>query len=308
MKKDELEEFVHRHNIDIIALNETHLNANLNFKLPNFTTYRSDRITPSGGSAILVKTGIKHYSEGPITGLDHIEANSIVLLDSNHRKIRLTSVYGSPRKFLTTQTLNSLFKIDLPIVAMGDFNAEHASWNSRTENKRGTKLLKYAINNNIHVESSTSPTYYSRIRPNDPPDWLDVAATRGVNLKIIDSICDLTSDHVPVLAELQLDKNLPIRTIKKTDWDEFTLNLHNNISISRIKNTADLDAATETFTTKIQDAMNTATTFITLSNSNRLGLPPWLQEQIKERNKARKTYQLTKDPTDKRIYYDKMYA
>lgn len=193
-KKDELHEFIQRHDLDVIALSETFLEPSKKFSYPNFSTYRSDRGSYGGGTAILIKSCINHYAEGPITGLTNNEANSIVLITNDNKKIRLISIYGL-HKTLTTDDLNKIFKDDLPLIVVGDFNCKHISWNSTKTNNRGRKLLDYAIKNHIITHVFLSPTYYSETRPQD-------AASRDAVINIIDAVVDLSSDHVPVLAEI----------------------------------------------------------------------------------------------------------
>ncbi|GFT92316.1 hypothetical protein TNCV_1835811 [Trichonephila clavipes] len=61
----ELQDFINKHSLDIILIQETHLRPGVNFKIANFTTYRNDRTPPttqaSGGTAILVKSSVKQH-------------------------------------------------------------------------------------------------------------------------------------------------------------------------------------------------------------------------------------------------------
>lgn len=48
-KLAELEEFALRHNIDIITVNETQLTSGYSANLPNYISYRADRLHAEGG-------------------------------------------------------------------------------------------------------------------------------------------------------------------------------------------------------------------------------------------------------------------
>ncbi|GFQ79528.1 hypothetical protein TNCT_33071 [Trichonephila clavata] len=64
-RKIELQDFINKHSLDIILIQETHLRPGVNFKSPNFTTFRNDRTPipthPSSGTAILIKSSLKHH-------------------------------------------------------------------------------------------------------------------------------------------------------------------------------------------------------------------------------------------------------
>jgi len=75
-RKLELEHFRSQHGVDICLLIETFLNPGQAFRLPNYVCHRTDRPTAGGGTAILVRRGIVHYSV-PVPVLTHLEATAI---------------------------------------------------------------------------------------------------------------------------------------------------------------------------------------------------------------------------------------
>lgn len=85
-KRNELEEFIHRQELDLIAVNETHLNPCNQLNLANFYTYRNDRDGEGGGTAIIIRRNIQHYEEGKMEGMHHLEANSIMLQPKKWQK------------------------------------------------------------------------------------------------------------------------------------------------------------------------------------------------------------------------------
>lgn len=60
-----------------------------------------------------------------------------------------------------------------------------------------------------------------------------------------------------------------------------------------------IDTAVKAFTSTIYNAMNASSSEISPTNSNRLALPSSTQQLVKERNKARKTWQTSRNHRDK---------
>ena len=75
-KKDEFVHFIKTKNIGVAMISETFLNPGSKFSITNFTTYRNDRPTLGGGTAIVVKRGIEHF-EAVLPTLNSIEATSM---------------------------------------------------------------------------------------------------------------------------------------------------------------------------------------------------------------------------------------
>lgn len=106
-KHSELLRFTIKHKIDILLLNETYLNSNNQFKLPNFHTYRSDHLTlgrsKCGGTAILIHHKFTHNH----VHTDSIE-NTIIHTVFKEKELRLGVLYKSHRKTLLTNDLDNL--------------------------------------------------------------------------------------------------------------------------------------------------------------------------------------------------------
>jgi hypothetical protein len=75
-RKLELGHFLSQHGVDICLLSETFLKPGQAFRLANYVCHRTDRLTAGGGTAILVRRGIVHYSV-PVPGLTHLEATAV---------------------------------------------------------------------------------------------------------------------------------------------------------------------------------------------------------------------------------------
>lgn len=80
IKKQKLEiiSLLNELNVDIMCVNETHLNTQDRFNIPNDHTYRYDRPTRRGGTAIIIKRSISHR-QVDLPALEQIEAIAIIL-------------------------------------------------------------------------------------------------------------------------------------------------------------------------------------------------------------------------------------
>ena len=118
----------------------------------------------------------------------------------------------------------------------GDFNAKHQSWGSWLVTPRGAALYKAIKKASAYSLSDGSPTYW----PTDPekiPDCIDFYILKGISINYtkVQTLCDLTLDHSPVLLELSsrlLCKNkAPKPTSKHTDWDWYWKEIDQNINM-----------------------------------------------------------------------------
>ncbi|GFQ98496.1 hypothetical protein TNCT_263661 [Trichonephila clavata] len=86
--KIELQDLINKHSLDIILIQERHLRPGVNFKIPNFSTFRNDRTPipthPTGGTAILIKSSLKHHHI-PTPLLGAVEATAVDLTPPPHR-------------------------------------------------------------------------------------------------------------------------------------------------------------------------------------------------------------------------------
>ncbi|KAK9738169.1 zinc finger associated protein [Popillia japonica] len=104
---------------------EAHLNPLKT--IPDYFTYRADRLTGRrGGVALLVK---KHIEQSPIyvPGLHSLEVVGAQILVRGLGPLRLFSVYVPPGRDPVWSKLDPLFSGDIPVLAAGDYNAKHSS-------------------------------------------------------------------------------------------------------------------------------------------------------------------------------------
>ena len=96
-KRKELELYLKKNTIDIIALNETFLTKTINFKIQGYDTIRNDHSTGlRGGVAFLVKHGLvvnKEFRNADFNTITQNEALPINLELSCNQNLTLAIIY-----------------------------------------------------------------------------------------------------------------------------------------------------------------------------------------------------------------------
>lgn len=287
--RNELEEFIDRHHLDVVLVSETKLRAaTRDPNIPGFTLVRTDRPTgPGGGTAIYIRKILKFYvAEKP--DLRHLEATGVTVVTESG-PLRLFACYNRPGLPLLESDLRALVGGPAPAIAAGDFNAKHKDWNSRTTNPSGKTLHRFSEDNfDVVIMAPVGPTYhnYSTGRP----DILDVAVVKNVANQIqLTAVNELCSDHSPVLMHVGNEANEPeVICYRPINWENFTTHVDENFGpIPRIDSAAALDAAVQMFETKVQEAIAAATRVFPQPRQRRT-IPQRIVDLIKEKNRARR--------------------
>ena len=299
------EVFLNCHDIDICLLTETHLTSNTVFNIDNYQVYNAicPGDTARGGSSLIIKNSLDHFEFGKIESLEM--QMFIIQLTSLKQKINIASIYCSPTCRLKKENFTPiLIELGDRFILGGDFNAKHLDWGSRVTLIRGKELRKAIKELGCNFHSSGNPTYWPTDR-NKIPDLVDFFISKKVspNFISIEDSYDLNSDHSAVI--LHLSENIvkkatkPSLTNSSTDWISFKLELESKIILpTAINSSEDLDHISENFIKQIQDAAWANTK---QSNSKKINksYPSYILTKIKEKRKARKRWQQSRDPADK---------
>ena len=139
-KRKELELYLKKNVLDLIALNETFLSKKHNFKIPGYDTIRNDHSTGQGGGvAFLVTNGLvvnKEYRNDDFNIITENEALAIELELSNNQNLTLATIYcpsGNPNLSLF-QTVNN------NVMFVRDFNSKLESFGCAKKNTSGPML------------------------------------------------------------------------------------------------------------------------------------------------------------------------
>lgn len=309
-RTQELEIFLRINNIDIALVSETHFTEKSYFKINGYDTFWTNHPSERarGGSAIIIKNNIKYHKQEDIHE-DCIQA-TIVNIQFNNQEVNIAAAYCPPKTTPTYPQWIEIFeKLGSRFIIGGDFNTKHTAWGSRLITPgKGNGLLNAIKNKNCRYHSGRKPTYW----PTDTkkiPDLLDFFITKGIsenNLEM-ESIVDLTSDHTPVLLNLNaaviLKKKKLNLTNKHTDWELFRKVVEESINLkTSLKTKHELDQQTERFISLIQDAAKKATPELKPAPIQEVNYPAEIRDLIKERRKARSFWHRSRNARDKNYF------
>lgn len=295
-QKEELADFLEEHHVDIIAIQETQLKPGIRFTMPNYTVYRRDREDRRGGGlAILVKRNLK-FTLLPSPNTTTVEAlQGKIQMASQY--IIIQSVYKSPHLPLPADDLDEMFnEPHIPIIAVGDYNAKHNTWNRGPQNAAGITLFNYSQTHNLLIHHTNSPTHYNNHAQYNP-STIDLAVTKNFTLPLNLSVQhQLNSDPLPVIINIGPPcAALPNPPTNFINWPHFRHFLdHSTGPIPRITNNETLEAAIQKLTS---NAITIATLTRNVSNPTRLPpLPRDLKNKIRHKNQLLKRARSTQNP------------
>lgn len=154
----ELKAFIINNDIDIMLISETRFIKRSYIKIPNYMIYSTNHPdgTAHGGTAIIIKSTIKHYELNPYS-TDYLQATSLSVMDW-HGPLTITAIYCPPRHSINSEQYTQFFStLGNRFLAAGDYNAKHTHWGSRLITPKGRQLLAAMVNKNldyIHIQVS----------------------------------------------------------------------------------------------------------------------------------------------------------
>lgn len=311
-RRQELETFLNIEKIDIALISETRFTPKTHVSFKDFKIYTT--VHPSGnshgGTAVIIKNNIKHYPlEEYCT--EKIQATSIKVVYS---KVETTfsAVYCPPRHTITAQDFSVYFStLSSRFICAGDWNSKHVHWGSRLTSTRGRQLKNAIEHMKLEAISGGTPTYWPTDR-NRTPDLLDFFILKNIDINFtkIESLIDLTSDHTPVILNLNSTVSLvehPSRLYspRTTNWEIYKQIVTTEIDLkNKISTVQDLEHDIEELNRTIHVAANLAT-----KKKKGKGSPPKhnsypkeIKEKIQERRRLRKVWHSTGYPCDKTAF------
>ncbi|KAG7296733.1 hypothetical protein JYU34_020641 [Plutella xylostella] len=307
--KSEVEAFINVNHIDILLISETHFKENTIFSIPRFNVYHTNHPdgTAHGGTAVLIKSCIKHYPL-PSFCTEQIQA-STVAIQQRGGYLNVSSVYCPPKhKIDESRFKDYLTTLGPRFIAGGDWNAKHTHWGSRLITTRGRELKKSIDSLKLTTLSSNEPTHWPT-DPNKRPDLIDFFVIRGLSTLHLqpESSLDGSSNHTPVILTL----NTPITNRKfaerlyneKTDWDGFRNYIEENINLKmKLKNSDDIEVATRYITNLIQNACWRFTHFTERVHKQSKNLSALIKNMILEKRRLRRIWHNSRHPDDKTAF------
>lgn len=313
----ETSNFLNSNNITICLVTETWLKHSDSFSLNNYTIYRNDRFEKKpnnrnngGGVAIGIRNDIQH------TQLPHLKTKIIESVGIKVSGIHIYSVYF-PGSRLSPDKLTN-FKNDLVKLTSsrrsyflgGDLNAKHRFWNCVKGNKAGNILYNEMLTRNLTIHHSMTPTFFPPQANKSRPSTIDFAISDGLHLiHNIHTINALSSDHVPVLFEVETSmalqsKSLLKRNYSKANWRTFRESIESNISNNEmhphsLQTRPLINTAIRNLTSYINEAEDIAIPLQKV-RMNSVTLDPETLSLISIRNCLRRQAQRTSSPSIKK--------
>ena len=306
-KKAELSEFISSHDPDVVLLQETKLTTDdPTPSFEGFNVVRKDRIYPRGVSArgggllTLIKKGIAYRHNASTPSNHMVEILTVEIISTRKTSVFISNVYISPARGSAEDGRDQ--RVDLSIIPVGhkhiiagDFNAHSSSWDPYiAPDARGGLVEDWIDENDLVVINNGEATRYARNDFQSPTSAPDLTIVHGTmaHLTTWKAICDLGSDHIPLI--FTFNEPFPIPKNKtsvrpnfnKANWDLFKLSI-----------TTDLEASSTEYTAKRMLEVWTSA----LTKVARLAIPskvrrkrhtPWMNSHIKrlkkERNRLRR--------------------
>lgn len=296
----ELIDFLNRFKIDIMLVNETKLSVKDRFRIRNYTCERYSRDNAAGGVMILVRNNIPYK----VVKTMHSVIENVCIKLANG--IHLISVYNRPSIQYTKKDIDTLLKISDKVMVVGDLNSRHKAWNCHINNKNGRTLYSYSQMNNCSILFPDEPTHYPENR--GTPTTIDIIVSKNIKNNSDPKVLnELNSDHRPVIFTIgQLESNgiteHEIYNYKQADWSKFRDILNTNIKINnKIYTKENVDEEILKLTYNIEVALKK------IANKNKIkreeeDIPERIVKLINQRNKNRRQWQKTRNPTHKIIY------
>ena len=294
----ELRELLCRLKIDIALISESHLKPNQRVSVPNYLQYRTDRLDGrGGGTAIFIKKNINH-AEIPIPDNINIETTLIKIISASG-DVYVAACYNPPQNDLVQEDFLFLSSLQGRIIAAGDFNAKHSTWNCVATNKNGRILSNISDNLGLIIKAPQTPTHIPRFQAHRA-DILDIVVLKNAIISDeVEVLHELSSDHSPILFSWGTcyEENSVQFYKHTTAWKTY-INLLENFSYP--ENITSLDDKVDYLESNIKTAYDQATTTKIVTKGPH-EYPQEISNIIKARRRAIKTHLRTRAPQDKVI-------
>jgi ribonuclease HI len=233
----ELKRSLEKHNIDICAIQETHLNPKKSIRFPGYNIERKDRTTArttdgiikGGGVITLIREDIKYsITDSPLAPGDNINDAISVIIYPNENPLyafRVHNIYAPPIRTSSRDDREDLFNpvfwsTEKDQLFLGDFNAHHAEWDYRSlEDARGTAIHDWMGDNGFYAANDQfQPTFISRQHGTTTSPDVSIVPLLWegkMDWSTIDRMC---SDHSPIRIKYLLEDFAPLRVPRRPKW------------------------------------------------------------------------------------------
>ena len=167
----------------------------------------------------------KHPSSPEALSDPHLEEFNIKA-DIGDTKLISSNIYISPASSCSNGYQSSIeHLLTTPdTLILGDFNAHHPSWYSRSTDARGKRMDDSITGSDYGILNWDSPTKVPSNTASSSPD-VSLASTSLITSCSWQTLSTLSSDHLPILIRLQMKTTtipglrLTYANLKKATWD-----------------------------------------------------------------------------------------
>lgn len=309
-KKFELFDFIRKEKADVAFITETHLSAEDSCSDPDFSVIRLDRDDgrKGGGVALILRRGVE-FRVLPCPLTEIIEACGAEV-ETPRGWISLVVAYfpGSRNAAMLrtfAQDIQLLFDLYPRAVIAGDFNARHNYWGCSRGNSAGDALFHKVMGSQVELYFPPEPTHF----PHDggTPSTIDLVMSKRVPVFSTPwTDPSLSSDHVPVMCELDLEApeiNAAPRLVKdyaNTNWTAFATVVRRELAdfTPSLASQPEIDTAIGALTQTIIAADDICVPKKEL-RCHGTRLTPDIVDLIRLRRNRRRAWQRSRDPTVK---------
>ena len=218
--------------VKVAAIQESKLTSNS--RCPNiqsYTTVRKDRPNGQGGGLLFFIHESVNFTRKPASANSrndpHLEEQTIVVKMDN-TELLITNIYIPPSSSCNTgyqPSWNHLLMHPDALV-LGDFNAHHTSWYSKSTDVRGNQMVDLINSSNFGILNWDTPT---RLPSNATPSSPDVSLASASLIASTNwqTLTTMGSDHLPILIRLQTTvqvspaKRRTYVNLKRANWERY---------------------------------------------------------------------------------------
>jgi exonuclease III len=149
--KEELENYITKHDIDIIMLSETWLREQNYIKKKNYTLETTYSITGYRGVGIAIKDTIKYKNCTFPHQLNTIEVQCLEILEEKIKNISIYIPEGNNQEIKDDWEKILDYSRNEKVIIGGDFNAHSRIWGSSKSDRRGNLIIEALNNHNMII-------------------------------------------------------------------------------------------------------------------------------------------------------------
>jgi hypothetical protein len=206
---------------------------------PGYSTVRRDRPGVRGGGGLLLlirhSTPYRTHSTDHLFPGDQIIEHQGITIEPYGTPLHITNLYIPPSSSCPnnyTPDLSTLFSLDVDQTILGDLNAHHDAWYSRTADggaaRRGNSVDADINNSPLALLNEDTHTRAPSNGPLSSPDITVISAHLAMDAHWTTPAKALSSDHLPIIITLRnpaLPPNIGAKRIflnlRRANWDDF---------------------------------------------------------------------------------------